>query len=63
MRMYTCLKASGKMTLLLKLSLIKKNTSFCLVNRLWIIERGIFVRSALVSAYGVKNEVYACVMR
>ena len=29
----------------------------------WIIERSIFVRSALVSAHGVKNEVYTCVMR
>ena len=29
----------------------------------WIIERSIFVRSALVSAHGVKNEVYSCVMR
>ena len=30
---------------------------------LWIIERSVFVRSALVSAHGVKNEVYTCVMR
>ena len=29
----------------------------------WIIERSIFVRSALVSAHGVKNEVYTSVMR
>ena len=29
----------------------------------WIIERSIFVRSALVSSLGVKNEVYICVMR
>ena len=29
----------------------------------WIIERSIFVRSALVWAHGVKNEVYTCVMR
>ena len=29
----------------------------------WIIERSILVRSALVSAHGVKNEVYTCVMR
>ena len=29
----------------------------------WIIERSIFVRSALVSAHGVKNEVYTCVLR
>ena len=29
----------------------------------WIIERSIFVRSALLSALGVKNEVYICVMR
>ena len=29
----------------------------------WIIERSIFLRSALVSAHGVKNEVYTCVMR
>ena len=29
----------------------------------WIIERSIFVRSALVSPHGVKNEVYTCVMR
>ena len=26
-------------------------------------KRSIFVRSALVSAHGVKNEVYTCVMR
>ena len=29
----------------------------------WIIEGSIFVQSALVSAHGVKNEVYTCVMR
>ena len=29
----------------------------------WIIERSIFLRSALVSAHGVKNEVYTCLMR
>ena len=29
----------------------------------WIIERSIFVRGELVSAHGVKNEVYTCVMR
>ena len=29
----------------------------------WIIEQSIFVPSALVSAHGVKNEVYTCVMR
>ena len=29
----------------------------------WIIQRSIFVRSALVSAHGEKNEVYKCVMR
>ena len=29
----------------------------------WIIERSIFVRSALVSAHAVKNEVYTCAMR
>ena len=28
----------------------------------WIIEQSIFVWNALVSAHGVKNEVYTCVM-
>ena len=38
----TCLKARGKMTLLLKLSL-KKITSFCLVNRLRILWRASYM--------------------
>ena len=29
----------------------------------WIIERSILVQSALLSAHGVKNEVYTCAMR
>ena len=29
----------------------------------WIKKRGIFMCSALVSAHGLKNEVYSCVAR